>query len=572
MSLPSRSPWVAALLPICLIQFFLGLGALPFHDKGEPREALQVWEEVHHGEWILPLRNGHEIPSKPPLFHWLAGSISLAAGGVSELTARLPSALLASSSALLILWFGLQLPDRRTGIYAALILCTSFEWVRAARMARVDMTLAATMTAALVTFSVIASRAVPPRAACLLFYVFSALAVLAKGPVAAILIGGVVIVYLALRRDLGRICRMHPVIGVALVLALAGSWYVLASLKGGEDFLDKQLLGENLLRFLGTKSGTGSHVKPFWYYLPRFFGGFAPWSLFLIPAAWHLSANRKRLDPLGELYPCTWFLVILAFYSASAGKRSVYILPLYPAAALIVGGWWSQLVAEGSDSSRAYSRVLQVIGVIGTATTAALIVAIWAESIGWQVLEFVRPVLHARDQANLPLVQAAIQSRFPALLVFLVPLALAIGSFTASVAKRRWNAAFVFLVSFLMLASTFANGIVLPEITQRRTLKPFMAEVTGIVSTEDRLVFYRAFDYGAVFYARRRIPVVRNWDGLPRDGRRTYLLMWESEARNLAPTCQAQIRLLLTSSETSPSGDNRLVLLELVELPGKFLY
>jgi 4-amino-4-deoxy-L-arabinose transferase-like glycosyltransferase len=76
--------WAGALLGFALFLYVWGLGRVPFYTKGEPREAVQVWEEVHSGEWILPMRNGHDLPSKPPLFHWLAGIASLAFGEVDE--------------------------------------------------------------------------------------------------------------------------------------------------------------------------------------------------------------------------------------------------------------------------------------------------------------------------------------------------------------------------------------------------------------------------------------------------------------------------------------------------------
>ena len=65
---------------VCLLLFFWGLGAVPFYTRGEPREAVVVWEICSTGEWILPLRNGTEIPSKPPLFHWLGALLAKALG------------------------------------------------------------------------------------------------------------------------------------------------------------------------------------------------------------------------------------------------------------------------------------------------------------------------------------------------------------------------------------------------------------------------------------------------------------------------------------------------------------
>ena len=80
---------------LCVILYMWQLGELPFYTKGQPREATVVWEIYTHGEWILPLRNGHLIPSKPPLFHWLGALCSFALGELSEFTIRLPSAILA---------------------------------------------------------------------------------------------------------------------------------------------------------------------------------------------------------------------------------------------------------------------------------------------------------------------------------------------------------------------------------------------------------------------------------------------------------------------------------------------
>src|SRR5215475_13260798 len=133
---------------LCALLYLWGLGMLPFYTKGEPREATVVWEIYTSGEWILPLRNGHIIPSKPPLFHWLGTLLSLACGGMSELTIRLPSALLSIVGVLLTYVTGVSLWGVEAGLIAALILATSFEWVRAATTARVDMTLTVCMVIA----------------------------------------------------------------------------------------------------------------------------------------------------------------------------------------------------------------------------------------------------------------------------------------------------------------------------------------------------------------------------------------------------------------------------------------
>ena len=86
---------VILIVSACFVLYFWDLGHAPFFDKQEPREALVVWEINHSGNWILPLRNGNEIPAKPSLYHWLAALVSQSAGRIDEFTIRLPLPFLA---------------------------------------------------------------------------------------------------------------------------------------------------------------------------------------------------------------------------------------------------------------------------------------------------------------------------------------------------------------------------------------------------------------------------------------------------------------------------------------------
>ena len=137
---------------VCGIVFFANLGSTPFYDKGEPREALVVRDIVLNGNWIFPLKVGQQIPSKPPLFHWVGASASLLWGQMTEATVRFPSALFASLGVLLVYYLGRKLYDPLTGIVAGLILATSIVYQAAGIEARVDMTLTFWLTLTLVIF------------------------------------------------------------------------------------------------------------------------------------------------------------------------------------------------------------------------------------------------------------------------------------------------------------------------------------------------------------------------------------------------------------------------------------
>jgi 4-amino-4-deoxy-L-arabinose transferase-like glycosyltransferase len=101
----NRALPLLVLLLLAAALYLRGLGQLPFCTIGEPREALEIWEEIHNGEWVLPYRNGIDLSSKPPLFHWLGGLTALATGEVDEFAARFPSALAATLTLLLVYWF-----------------------------------------------------------------------------------------------------------------------------------------------------------------------------------------------------------------------------------------------------------------------------------------------------------------------------------------------------------------------------------------------------------------------------------------------------------------------------------
>jgi 4-amino-4-deoxy-L-arabinose transferase-like glycosyltransferase len=132
---------IILIVSACFVLYFLDLRRAPLFDKQEAREALVVWEINHSGNWILPLRNGSEIPSKPPLYHWLAALVSQSTNKTDEFTIRFPSAFLGTAGVLLTYFAGVCIWGRTAGLMSAMVLATSVEWRQAAEVGRVDMTL-----------------------------------------------------------------------------------------------------------------------------------------------------------------------------------------------------------------------------------------------------------------------------------------------------------------------------------------------------------------------------------------------------------------------------------------------
>lgn len=556
----NRTQWALALLGFSLFLYFWGLGRMPFYTKGEPREAAEVWEEVHNGQWVLPMRNGHDLPSKPPLFHWLGGAASVALGEVSEFSVRFPSALLATVCVLLTYWLGAQKWGTRAGVFAAFMLATSFEFMRAATAARVDMTLTAFLVAAFVALDRVVSAPKPELSALIALYASMGLATLGKGPVGVLLPALVAVAYLALRRDLARLREMRVVEGGIACLVLAGSWYVAAIVHGGRAFVYKQLWVENFGRFFAADATGAGHEHPFYYMIGGFFTGFAPWSFFVFPLALHLYANRRRLEARGYLYPLVWFFAVFAFYSISQSKRTVYLLPIYPAVALLLGEWWSRITLVPDAISPVLERVLRAVGLALAVFLAVAIVFLLAAGAGADPLAWLRPLLHPKDQANLPLLATLLRSRFQSFELFVVALVPMMAIFIVSLRQKSWSLLFAAIVAFVASGEALVDEVFQPAIAEQRSFKPFMESVRGVVEPEDDLYFYRAFDYGAVFYARRHIhPLHEGLAALPTPGKRSYLLMWKSVWDGLPEEEKGRLQHLLTSSGNGPKGKDPLV-------------
>src|ERR1017187_7578010 len=314
--------------PILLIfgvaLYLVNLGGYPLYTKGEPREAVTVFDIVHGGGVILPQRAGVEIPSKPLLMHWMAALVSLIAGVI------------------LCYFYVRRLFDNLTALFAALILATTFQYLQAGTGARVDMTLTFFMEVAFFEFILMAEGLTRRR---MLLYVAIALAILTKGPIGLILPGLVAVIWLAAEKRWDLLRRMSLVRGALVVLVLAGGWYLAALIEGGPDFFRKQILAENLLRFAGGADFHEGHIHPFYYMELALLAGFMPWTILLPIVGVQAARAPRAFDPRLK-YIIVWFAAVLIFYNLPQSKRGVYLLCMYPAFATLVAIYVRQAVVR----------------------------------------------------------------------------------------------------------------------------------------------------------------------------------------------------------------------------------
>jgi 4-amino-4-deoxy-L-arabinose transferase-like glycosyltransferase len=532
------------LLAISFLLFFWNLGDLPFFDRGEPREGLVVQAMYDTGNWILPLINGDYIPFKPPLFHWLGVLTALVVGRVDEFVARFPSALLGMLGVLMTYGVGRRLRNRRTGFLSAVVLATGFEWWHAATITQVDMTLAFFISAALMLFYFVYQQEHARTARSLTLAFLLALATLAKGPLGVALPSFVILVFLLLRHDLTFLKKLPLIRGAVIFLVVAGSWYGLAFSQEGWSFLGRQIWDETL------RTGVGSYGRhqPVYYFVPVLFYNMLPWSFFFPAFAVFLYRKRRHLAEEHMLYLLAWLVAVFVFFSVFLGKRGIYILPLYPAVALLFGAWWYALeegVADGVNLARWLGLVYAILGLCAVAVITIYLTGQLGHTGRPLKLGNAAPVLSAISHSSLTI-------------GVLVLLAACLLMLLGLLRTKKWGGVFGCLAVIALTQAMVIEKIYNPELASQRTMKPFALRLTQRVDVKSPLLFYRAFDYGVMFYAHRHIPAYgRNVAEIERP---YFLLMWEEDFKRLLEN--NRLKVLDTSEGLGATGRHHLLLVE----------
>ena len=318
--------WLAAAL-LAALTCLWRLDALPISRSQEARVAETAREMLASGDYLLPRLNGELRFQKPPLAYWLtAGSYRLL-GRVDEFAARLPAALAAGAVMLgVFAW-----TRRRFGTQAALgalaVLGSSVITLRFFHTAETDpLLLLWVCLGALGAFGVVGGER-PARGSRFLLWAGITGASLAKGLPPALLPLLTAIVWCLLRRDFRRLPALFWPPGLLLLVVVGGAWYVYLWRHAPDAFA--AILG----REIGDTYLHGDHAGPPWYYLPRVFLYFAPWSV-LLPLLWRYrrGSGEPALD-----FVLLWLATTFVVLSLNVNKQIQYALLLAPPLAIALG-------------------------------------------------------------------------------------------------------------------------------------------------------------------------------------------------------------------------------------------
>jgi len=333
----------------------LGQRALTRPDEGRYAEIPR--EMAVSGDWLTPRLNDIKYFEKPALQYW-ATAAGFKVFADNEWTARLWPALTGFFSIVLVWWTGRRLWGAQAGHLAAAILASSLLFVGMGHILTLDMGLSFFLQVAW-TGCLLAQQEdrLTSRRWMLLAWAGLALAVLSKGIVALVLTGATLVGYTLLNRDTSPWRRLSPLAGLALFLIVAAPWFVAVSVANPE-FPHFFFIHEHFERFLST---VHRRDEPPWFFLAVYSLGALPWTLLLlqaVPRAWSRGVART-FSP--ERFVLLWVLTTFAFFNVSGSKMAPYILPIFPALALLGGRHVTDL------SRRAWLIHLALLAVVALA-------------------------------------------------------------------------------------------------------------------------------------------------------------------------------------------------------------
>jgi len=318
--------WLAALL-LAALPCLWRLDALPISRSQEIRVAETAREMLVTGDYLMPRLNGELRFQKPPLAYWLtAGSYRLL-GRVDEFAARLPAALAASAVMLGVFAWTRRRFGTPEALGALAVLGSSVITLRFFHTAETDpLLLLAVCLGAAGAFGVVEGER-PARGSRLLLWTGITAGSLAKGLPPALLPLLTAIMWCLLRRDFRRLPTLFWPPGLLLLVIVGGAWYFYLWRHAPDAFA--AMLG----REIGDTYVRGDHAGPPWYYVPRVFLYFAPWSV-LLPLLWRY--RRGSGDPALD-FVLLWFLTTFVVLSLNVNKQIQYALLLAPSLAIAVG-------------------------------------------------------------------------------------------------------------------------------------------------------------------------------------------------------------------------------------------
>jgi 4-amino-4-deoxy-L-arabinose transferase-like glycosyltransferase len=515
-----------------LLMTIPNLGAHSLWDMDEGVNAEAGREMLESGNWITPYYNYEIRTAKPALLYWLQ-ALSFWALGVTEFAARLPAVLCGLGSVWVTYELGRRMFTASTGFLAALILASCVEFCLISHAATPDPPLVLFLMLVFYCYWVGSEGGrrwwfVPAG-------IFAGLAVLTKGPIGVGLPGIIILLHLAWTRRLDKLWDRQLLLGALAFIAVAAPWYVMVTLDTKGKWIQAFVMKENLDRFQNPADG---HYGQPWYHVVFLVVLSVPWCAFLLATFIYGFRGIRRDSEPSEIdsrdkykFLVVWFLVYLVLFSIAATKLPNYVLPMYPAIALLM----ARMLDRWRLEMIALPKWLLIATVLGALSIGIILAIGLLLASGTIPLPIEDPRFHPMPALG----QYAVLGAIPLL---------AAAVFGWLVRKNRRDEALtaygIGAVIFLAIVAAF------PTVTMNEYKVPkHFAEEVGLRQTDRdiRIAGCRWLRHSMVFYARRRIDRIDDFQAvdkflaLPRPA---YVLVPDDVWEYLSQALTVPVRML----------------------------
>ena len=475
-------PWLARVVMLVLVAATLAVTLTnlfrPLANPDEARYSEISREMAASGDWVTPRLNDLKYFEKPPLQYW-ATAIAFKAFGVREWSARLYVTLSAYAILGLVGFTASRLAMHEDARAAVLALLASPYFMGLSGVVTLDMGLTLWLTLALCSWLLAERAMLEPRVRrrwMLLMWAAMALAVLSKGLVGLVIPAATLTLHCLVNRDAAPLRRLEWARGLALFFAISVPWFVLVSMRNPE-FASFFFVHEHFQRYLTTSH---RRVEPWWYFLPIVLLGFLPLAVTLpgaLARGWKAAGAARGL--------AIWSVFIVLFFSASGSKLPAYVLPAFPALALLLGPHLVAMPERRLALWIAPTLLVAVVAAIAASRAAERAREEWARQLYWD--------------AEAWLIGAA--------------LLLAAGIAAAALLlwrRQRWAG-----LATASLAVVVALGVGLEgfeRFAPRQSGKFTAQRMASVTSPQTRLYSVDIYDQGVAFYLGRTLTLVKYRD------------------------------------------------------------
>lgn len=328
------------LLIVVAIVWFSNLEYRTLIKPDEGRYAEIPREMVASGDWVTPRLNGLKYFEKPPLQYW-ATATAYTVFGEHQWTSRLWAGLTGFAGLWLVWFAGARLFGREAAGFATLLLGSSLLYVMMSHINTLDMGLTFFITLGVLSLLLgqTESNLKQQKNWMLLAWAGLALAVLSKGLMGIVLPGTAVFIYCMVQRDFGLLKRMYWLPGMTVFLLISAPWFYLV-MQANPEFFERFFIYEHYTRFMTKDLG---RYQPWYYFVPILLAGALPWTVLMFDTIYHTVFGKKMqrgasIKPFNPaLFLLIWAIFVYVFFSISDSKLPSYLLPMFPALALLMG-------------------------------------------------------------------------------------------------------------------------------------------------------------------------------------------------------------------------------------------